>query len=266
MAPQAALWKDLQMRTRTLARTRALRILQKLGIRKFERRELTWLLAGIGVCAFLWTFLSLADEVAEGGTLAFDIKIVRAFRNAADPSHGIGPQWLETAVRDITALGGATVLGLILIAVVGFLLLQARYRTALFVAVTAVSGEVLSYLLKHLFNRARPSVIPDAHLMTPSFPSGHAMESAIMYLTLGAVLMRVSEKRVTKVYCLGLGVFLTAIIGVSRVYLGVHYPTDVVAGWMVGFLWASLCWFIAQHFERRAGIEAESRKAERTST
>lgn len=243
-------------------RAGALRVFQKLGIRKFARRELTWLVTGAGICALIWAFLALADEVSEGGTLAFDVKIVRAFRNAADPAHGIGPPWLEIAVRDITALGGATVLGLILTAVVGFLLLQTRYRTALFVAATAASGEVLSYLLKHLFNRARPSVLPDAHLTTPSFPSGHAMESAIMYLTLGAVLMRVATRRVTKVYCLGLGVFLTGIIGVSRVYLGVHYPTDVVAGWMIGFLWASVCWFVAQHFERPSGIEAESRKAE----
>jgi len=233
-----------------------------LAIRRLQRRELIWLLTGAAVCAGLLAFLALADEVAEGGTLAFDVKIVRVFRSVADPTHGIGPPWVEIAVRDITALGGATVLGLILAAVVGFLLLQARTRTALFVAATAISGEVLSYVLKHTFNRERPSVIPGVHLTTPSFPSGHAMESAIMYLTLGAVLMRVAKDRTTKVYCLGIAVFLTALVGVSRVYLGVHYPTDVVAGWLVGFLWASLCWFIEQRFERRAGIAAESKTAE----
>ena len=83
------------------------------------------------------------------------------------------------------------------------------------------------------------------------------MESAIVYLTLGAMLMRVAESRLTKLYCLGLAILLTAIVGISRVYLGVHYPTDVIGGWIIGFVWASVCWLAAQRFEQSAGIEAE---------
>jgi undecaprenyl-diphosphatase len=229
--------------------------------RKFEQRELSWLLVGLAACICFLVFWALASEVAEGDTQAFDLKVVQALRSSSDPSRPIGPPWLEWSVVDVTALGGPTVLGLVLIAVVGFLLLQTRYHTALFVTATAVGGELLSYILKHAFNRPRPTVVPNLRIMSPSFPSGHAMESAIVYLTLGAVLMRVAERRLTKVYCLGMAILLTTLVGISRVYLGVHYPTDVVAGWVVGLLWASACWLVAQRFERPTGIKAEREKA-----
>src|SRR5256885_728448 len=194
-------------------------------LRKLERHELNWLLVGLGICVCLFAFVALAGEVAEGDTQAFDVKAVQALRNPIDPSHSRGPLWLQLSLADVTALGGPTVLGLVIAIVAGFLILQTRYRTALFVITTMVSGELLSYALKHTFNRARPSVVPDLRIMSPSFPSGHAMESAIVYLTLGAILMRVADSRVTKVYCLGIAALLTMLVGISRVYLGVHYPT-----------------------------------------
>jgi undecaprenyl-diphosphatase len=233
-----------------------------LRLRRLEQHELNWLLVGIAACLLLLVFLALAGEVAEGDTQAFDVKVVKALRSPVDPSRPIGPAWLEVSLVDVSALGGPTVLGLMLAAVVGFLLLQTRYRTALFVTMTTAGGELVSYILKQTFNRPRPSVIPNLRIMSPSFPSGHAMESAIVYLTLGAVLMRVAERRLTKLYCLGIATLLTTLIGISRVYLGVHYPTDVVAGWIVGFGWASMCWLIAQQFEARTGIAAERDKAE----
>ena len=151
---------------------------------------------------------------------------------------------------------------LVVLAVVGFLLLQTRYWTAFFIFMTAVTGEVVSYAMKSVFVRPRPTVVP--HLreaFSSSFPSGHAMQSAIIYLTLGAVLMRITESRLTKMYCCTVAMLLTFLVGVSRVWLGVHYPTDVLAGWIVGLFWASLCWLVAQHYEVRAGLRAEKRKA-----
>lgn len=213
---------------------------ERLGLRKFERRELHWLLVGLGACLFVLLFWMLASEVAEGDTQGFDIRIVQALRNPANPSLSVGPAWLQAAMVDVTALGGPTILGLMLAAVVGFLLLQTRYHTALFVAATTASGEVLSYILKHTFNRARPSVVPNLRVMSPSFPSGHAMESAIVYLTLGAVLMRVAETRITKVYLMGVAMLLTTMVGISRVYLGVHYPSDVAGGLLMGRAIAAL--------------------------
>jgi len=131
------------------------------------------------------------------------------------------------------------------------------------VLATAASGEVANYAMKNLFLRPRPDIVPHLRdVTTTSFPSGHAMESAIIYLTLGAMLMRLAERRVTKMYCIGIAVLLTLLVGISRVYLGVHYPTDVIAGWMFGFFWASLCWLVAQRFERETGVEQERGKAE----
>jgi undecaprenyl-diphosphatase len=236
---------------------------RRLSFHKLERRELTWLMIGVGVCLLLWGFLKLASEVMEGETHALDTRIVRALRRADDPSRPIGPEWLENSMLDITAIGGPTVLGLVVLSVVGFLLLQARYRTAIVVLATAASGELANYAMKNVFLRPRPDVVPHLRdVASTSFPSGHAMESAIIYLTLGAMLMRLAERRITKIYCIGMAIFLTLIVGISRVYLGVHYPTDVAAGWMFGFFWASLCWIVAKRFESETGVAEEKQKAE----
>jgi undecaprenyl-diphosphatase len=229
---------------------------------RLERRELTWLLVGLGGCILLLVFLKLASEVSEGETLAFDRQIVLAFRSVADPSRPKGPQWIESVLLDLTALGGPTVIALVVLSVIGFLILQTRYWTALFIFLTVASGELVGYSLKSIFVRTRPTLVP--HLreaFSSSFPSGHAMQSAIVYLTLGAVLMRIADRRLTKIYCFGMALLVTFLVGVSRVYLGVHYPTDVIAGWIVGLFWASLCWLVAQHYEVRAGIKAERSKA-----
>ena len=232
-----------------------------LRLRKLERHEITWLVAGACVCLLLWGFLSLADEVMEGDTTTLDTRILLAFRKADDPSRPIGPAWLETSLLDLTALGGPTVLGLIVVSVAGFLLLQTRYHTALVVLATAASGEIANMAMKNVFLRPRPTVVPHLRdVSSTSFPSGHAMESAIIYLTLGAMLMRLAKRRITKIYCIGMAVFMTLLVGVSRVYLGVHYPTDVVAGWMFGFFWASLCWIVARRFEQESGVADEREK------
>ena len=198
----------------------------------------------------------------EGDTQAFDTKILQALRSPDDPSTPIGPKWLEGSFIDLTALGGPTVVTLVVLVVAGFLLLQTRYRTALFVVVTWLSGEVVNIAMKHTFNRPRPTIVP--HLreaFSSSFPSGHAMESAIVYLTLGAILMRVAETRITKLYCFGIAILLTVLVGASRVYLGVHYPTDVIGGWTIGFAWASICWLVEERLESSAGIAREKAKS-----
>ena len=228
-----------------------------------ERHELSWLLVGLGACVLLFVFVTLAGAVMAGTTLAFDTRIVRAFRQADDPASPIGPRWIESTLIDLTALGGPTVLGLVVAAVAGFLLLQGRYRSALVILIAAATGELLNGALKSLLMRPRPDIVPHLRIAyETSFPSGHAMNSAIIYLTLGAMLMRMTQKRLTKIYCLALAMLLTFLVGVSRVYLGVHYPTDVLAGWMVGFVWASVCWLAEQHFDVRAGIRAERRAAD----
>lgn len=227
-----------------------------------ERHEITWLLVGLGSCILLLLFLKLASEVMEGDTQSIDTKIVRALRKADDPAKPIGPPWTEGVLEDLTALGGPTVTWLVILSLTGYLLLQTKYRTALFVFVTAASGDLVNHAIKGVFSRARPTIVP--HLrdaFSTSFPSGHSMESAIVYLTLAAMLMRIVEGTVTKAYCLGLALLITGLVGVSRVFLGVHYPTDVIGGWIIGLFWASLCWLAAQHYEVRAGLRAERKKS-----
>jgi undecaprenyl-diphosphatase len=229
--------------------------------RTLERKEIVWLLVGLGACLLLFVFISLAGEVLEGDTKALDTRILVALRNTTDPSHPIGPAWLEYAMLDITALGGPTVLALVVLAVVGFLLLQTMYRNALVVLATSMSGALVSMVLKHAFMRPRPTIVPHLReVLSTSFPSGHAMQSAILYLTLGTMLMRLADRRVTKVYCLAVAVVLTFLVGVSRVFLGVHYPTDVVGGWIIGFMWASLCWLAAQAAEPVTHVKTESKR------
>ena len=229
---------------------------------QLDRRELVWLFVGLGLCVLLFGFVSLAGEVIDGDTQAFDTMILRALRDPADPSRPIGPAWIEGPLLDLTALGGGTVLALVVAVVAGFLVLQTRYRTAIVVAITWCSGELLNAAMKQVFNRPRPSIVPHLRIVyTSSFPSGHAMESAIVYLTLAAILMRASQSRVTKIYILGIAVLLTTLVGISRVYLGVHYPTDVLGGWIVGFMWASICWLAARRFEGTAHIQAEKSRS-----
>ena len=229
---------------------------------RLERHELVWLVVGLGVCALLLAFVTLAGKVMGGNTQAFDDRILLALRDPSDLSRPIGPEWMESSVLDLTALGGPTFLWMMVAAVAGFLVLQTRYRTAIVILVTSASGELLNSAMKHLFNRPRPAIVPHLRAVySTSFPSGHAMESAIVYLTLGAILMRASDTVPTKIYILGIAVLLTALAGGSRVYLGVHYPTDVLAGWIVGFLWATICWVVAQRFEGTTHIQAEKTKS-----
>jgi undecaprenyl-diphosphatase len=230
---------------------------------RFQLAELGWLATGFLCCALLFVFVRLASEVMEGETQAIDVSIMRALRDRNDPSTLVGPPWLESAMLDLTALGSTTVLWLIVVSVVGFLLLQGIYRTALVLVVTAATAAILTTVMKSTFMRPRPEVVPHLRdVVSTSFPSGHALESAIVYLTMGAVLMRIAKGKLAKSYCLGIAALLTALVGVSRVYLGVHYPTDVLGGWTLGFAWALLCRLWAQLYdpEERAPSDAGNGK------
>ena len=170
---------------------------------------------------------------------------------------------LEGAAFDVTALGGPTVLGLTVFAVVGFLVLQGLYRNALFVFLASAGGWLLNDALKEFFARPRPTVVPHLRqVMSLSFPSGHALTSAAVFLTLGALLMRVAERRIVKFYCMFVAMLATLLVGATRVYLGVHYPTDVLAGWLIGLSWALFCWLLERALERRAGLTRERAQAQ----
>ena len=173
--------------------------------------------------------------------------------NQAIRRSGIGPFWLPDAVRDITALGSGVVLVFIVAATIIFLIVEKQGLAALFVFLSVAGGQVVSSLLKLGIDRPRPEVVPHlAEVHTLSFPSGHAMLSAVTYLTLGALLARITPNRAAKIYVLVLALLLTFMVGASRIYLGVHWPSDVLAGWCAGGVWAMLCWLISQWVLRRA--------------
>ena len=218
--------------------------------------EFPVLLAGSIIAGALWGFEELMEVARATTPHAFDTEILLAFREPGQPNNPIGPPWLEGAVRDITSLGSASVLVLITAAVVIYLLLVRRWGTALFMFVAVAGGQVLSSLLKLGIDRPRPELV--SHLVNEtslSFPSGHAMLSAVTYLTLGSLAARFLHGRTTKIYVLSLAVLTTLLVGVSRIYLGVHWPSDVLAGWCAGFAWAMLCWLVARALQRRKVVD-----------
>lgn len=201
-------------------------------------------LAALLVCAGgLWAFAVLMGNMAEGETRAFDEAVLLALRNPADTADPVGPYWLEIMMRDFTALGSHAVLMLIGLAALGYILMLRKWLSALLLVASFGGGMALNGLLKQGFDRPRPDLV--AHLVevhTASFPSGHAMLSAACYLSLGTLLAGVTRPRRLKAYILGIAIVLVLLVGCSRVYLGVHWPTDVLAGWALGAAWAMGCW------------------------
>lgn len=227
-------------------------------VRRIGRAEWPILLASLIAAAAIWTFIELADEVVEGSTHALDRALLLAMRSEADPADPLGPAWLEEMMRDFTALGGVGVLTLLTAGAVGYLVLTDKRRAALAVALSVAGGILLSTLIKMGFDRPRPDLVSHgSHVYTASFPSGHSMMAAVVYLTLGALLARVRPHKRVKAYILSCAVVLTVLVGISRVYLGVHWPTDVLAGWAVGAAWALLCWMITVWLQSRGTVETE---------
>ncbi|HYE35786.1 phosphatase PAP2 family protein [Methylocaldum sp.] len=219
-------------------------------------REFRTLVLMLLAAGGLWGFIELADEVTEGQTHAIDTTILLALRNPADPADPLGPRWLEELFRDFTALGGVGVIVFITLGVAGYLALL-RKRGALLLLAIAVSGSLLiNTALKLGFDRPRPDLVPHgAYVYTASFPSGHAMLATATYLTLGALLARVLPDRRTKFFVLTMAIVLSLLVGFSRVYLGVHWPSDVAAGWMAGAAWALLWWLLARWLQRERVVE-----------
>lgn len=209
-------------------------------------------IAVLGVIALgLWGFAGLADDVFENETHAFDQAILTWFRQTGDPSTPIGPDWLLNSMIDITALGGYTVLTLLTLGAAIYRAALKDYITSLVVIAAMASGALLTSLLKLGFDRARPDLVDHlTHAASASFPSGHATQSAIAFLTLGALMARAQPDRRIKVLILSGAILLTILVGISRVYLGVHWPTDVLAGWCLGAVWAALWWLVLRRVGR----------------
>jgi len=223
---------------------------------RMERRTLTAVVLG---AAALFAFATIANAVGRGSTPAFDEWLLIALRTPGDLADPIGPAWFEEMMRDFTGLGSTGVLTLIVLAVAGFLAMTRKTHAAVFVLVSVGSGTLLSQGMKWVYGRPRPDLVPHgAEVYTASFPSGHSMMSAVVYLTLGALLARTQADAAVKAYVLAVAVALTVLVGTSRVYLGVHWPTDVLASWSLGGVWALLCWAAMAWMQTRGQVEGEA--------
>jgi undecaprenyl-diphosphatase len=206
--------------------------------RRPERQILTILMLSAGA---LLLFVGLKERL--------DTDILLAFRSGSDP---IGPRWFEELARDITALGSLTVLILLVTASVVFLLMAHQHRDAWTMLAATVGGIAVMLTLKALLARSRPDMLlHSVYVSTPSFPSGHTMMSTVTYLTLGAFLARELRSRALQMYVMLLALVVSVLVGLSRVYLGVHWPSDVLAGWSFGAAWALLCWTSAERAAKK---------------
>jgi undecaprenyl-diphosphatase len=221
-----------------------------------SRQEALVLVSALVIVLALLIFAKLTGEMLEGDTRDFDVWLLRALRRPDVPEIPVGPPWLRQAALDITVLGGPTFLTIATFLTCGYLAFDRKYAAMWLVALASGTGGLLSTLMKHLFARERPDVVPHLAIATsPSFPSGHSMLAAVIYLTLGALLARFATRGRTRAYVVSVALLLTFLVGSSRVYLGVHYPTDVLAGWVAGLGWALLCWLVARYLQRRGAID-----------
>jgi undecaprenyl-diphosphatase len=221
-----------------------------------HRIESRILLLFVALLLAALVFAKAASEVIEGDTLAVDRAVLLALRTPGNPAVPVGPGWLPRVMIDLTALGSVTVLTIITALAAGYLLAERKPAIAGFTVAAVGAGALLGTLLKGIYERARPDLVE--HLVgtnSASFPSAHAMNSAVVYLTLAVLIARGAEDRSVRRYLISAAIALTLAIGFSRVYLGVHWPTDVVAGWCVGGIWAILCSLAAKALQSKQTIE-----------
>jgi undecaprenyl-diphosphatase len=208
--------------------------------------------AALGVLAFVY----IGHEVGEEELVQFDSSILLAFRDPADLSRTVGPPWLAESVVEITALGGYTLIVVLVAAVIGLLLINGLRGPALFVLLSVTTGWVTSHLLKSFYDRPRPDLVPQLDIVhTASFPSGHAMMTTLVYLTLASVIARLTEKTSVRIYVFAVAVAIALAVGLTRIFLGVHWPSDVIAGWALGAAWAALSWLAVSVLRRRRDRE-----------
>jgi undecaprenyl-diphosphatase len=187
----------------------------------------------------------IAGAALEGGIRPLDEGLLRALRVPGDLATPIGLMWFQEMVRDVSALGSTFVLTFAVLVVAGYLWIIGAPQKAAFLVVAVSLGALLNRLIKLAVDRPRPQIVEHvSYVSNESFPSGHAANSAIVYLVLGMLLARVETSYAAKAFVFCVCLLLTLIIGLSRVYLGVHWPSDVVAGWLVGAAWALLCWYV----------------------
>lgn len=199
---------------------------------------LTWALLAAAVSGFCLT----GWLVAKGATSDIDRAVLRGLRTANDPSDPLGPRWLEEAAIEISALGGYPILLFVSAIVLIVLLLARQGSTALFFVFAFSGGSLLSSVLKQVFARPRPDMVDHLdRVFTSSFPSAHAMVGVVAWFTLAGIAAGFVKPGRLKMFMWLSAVVTVLLVGVSRVYLGVHWPSDILAGWLAGIGWCAVC-------------------------
>lgn len=213
------------------------------------------LLIALAVALGVWLFYLVASATTAGRTQALDERALLALRRPDDRALPIGPPWLASMALEVTALGSPVVLLTIIVLVAGYLAIERRMSMMGFMLLSSLGGMIMNSVLKAAFVRPRPTVVPHLAMVgSTSFPSGHSMSAAVVYLTLGALLARTTTRWRLRIYYLAAALFLTFVVGLSRMFLGVHYPSDVLAGWCAGAVWALTCELGAAYLQRRGVV------------
>lgn len=218
-------------------------------LQRIETRALLIWLAG---AAAVWGFFNIASEVTEGDADIVDRQLLLMLRQPSDLSDPIGPRWVEEAMRDITALGGFTFLTIATIVAVLLFSIHGKRRQAWILAGTVLAAQISSEVLKTFYDRPRPNLVPHGSFVyTQSFPSGHSALSAAVFLTLATLIASVEKRPNSKILIYILALLITVGVGFSRVFLGVHWPSDVLAGWSLGATWAFGAWIVLEWMRSR---------------
>jgi undecaprenyl-diphosphatase len=220
------------------------------AILAYVRSEAAWLGAFALIAGAVLSFVGIAEEMTEGDVRAFDMAVLNVLQ--PEPGKPIGPGWFHYAAQDFTSLGSVSVLATISLVVIGFLLIRRRWLEAGLLALAAGGGLLISQVLKGVFGRERPpDIYRTVDAINTSFPSGHALLSAVIYLSLGALLARSTKHKTIRAYIIVVAILVALMVGFTRIYLGVHWASDVLAGWCAGAAWASACWLLDRWLAHR---------------
>lgn len=187
----------------------------------------------------------LSYLIATGATYEVDTYLLRLSRDAAPGYQPLGTPKLQSVIRDVTSLGSGVILTTLTILVGLHHFMRKEWHTGLFILLTILLGWWAMEGLKVVYQRERPTVVP--HLMNEkslSLPSGHSMMSMVVFLTLAAVYASRTTHRQLQIYYFTVAFLLALLIGYTRVYLGVHHPSDVLTGWLLGILWVQLAFLV----------------------
>ena len=222
--------------------------------RRCVQSRTLWIVLAVAGCGL--ALLLLGSETLERATQALDERVLRALRRSDNPARLVGPAWLKRVAFDLTALGSPAVIVLAVVLALGHLLLARRGVAATTICLSTAGAFALTASLKWFFDRARPSVVPPlAAASGGSFPSGHAALSAAVYLTMAALLAGEAPNPSARRFMLAAGALVTLLVGATRVLIGVHYPSDVLAGWVLGSAWALLCSAVSRRWRKsRASV------------